>query len=128
MSTQPRRSRTFALMAATLVVTACATAQPTAAPKPIPNVAAIAGTWTGALDTGGGAQTCTLMIQPTGAATLAAQRATVNGSINVNDGKGTYNFPPHPSGTVTLYEDGGKRELVLTGAGGPFAARLKPKQ
>jgi hypothetical protein len=91
---------------------------------PIESVGSIAGTWTGTLEFGSGEQACTLTIEPGGHATLVARTMTVHGSVSVNQGKGAYSFPARSDGTLTLYQDGGKRQLQLKGTSGVFDARV----
>ena len=94
---------------------------------PIESVASIAGTWTGTLEFGAGEQSCTLTIEPGGRAVLQARTVTLHGSVSVDKGKGAYAFPGRSEGTLTLYQEGGKRELQLKGTSGVFDARVTPK-
>jgi hypothetical protein len=94
---------------------------------PIESVASIAGTWTGTLEFGAGEQSCTLTIEPGGHAVLQGRTITAHGSVSVNQGKGAYSFPGRSEGTLTLYQDGGKREMQLKGTSGVFDARVTPK-
>jgi hypothetical protein len=110
-----------------LAVTACAAARGSGSAAPIPSVASIAGTWTGTIDFGAGDKDCTLMIEPGGRATIQAPTLTANGTVTVKDGKGSYDFPGRSQGTVTLYQDGGKRQLNLRGMGGVFDIWVTPK-
>ena len=116
-----------ALTMVALAVTACASARSSGTATPIASVASIAGTWTGTIDFGAGDRPCTLTIQPGGQAAMVAPSLTANGTITVKDGKGSYEFPARSEGAVTLYQDGGKRQLHLKGLSGVFDAWVTPK-
>lgn len=115
------------LVVIALTAGACASGRARASATPIDSVAAIAGTWAGTLDFGAGEQPCTLLIEPTGRAVIQGRTMTANGTVAVQSGKGTYSFPGRSDGTVSLYQDGGKRELQLKGVGGVFDVWVTPK-
>jgi hypothetical protein len=116
-----------ALAMIVLAVTACATGRGGGTAASIQSVQAIAGTWTGTVEFGSGEQPCTLIIEPSGRATVQARTLTANGTVTVQGGKATYDFPARSQGTVTLYQDGTKRELNLKGMGGVFDMWVTPK-
>ena len=95
--------------------------------NPIESVASIAGTWEGTLEFGAGEQPCTLTIEPGGRAVIQGRTITQYGTVSVAQGKGSYSFPGRSDGTLTLYQDGGKRQLQLKGTSGTFDARVSPK-
>lgn len=120
----------FHLVALTMIalaVTACASGRASGTAAPITSVAAIAGTWTGTVEFGSGEQPCTLTIEPSGRATVQARTLTANGTVTVQGGKATYDFPARSQGAVTLYQDAGKRQLNLKGMGGVFDMWVTPK-
>ena len=113
-----------------LIAGACASREErlkAVAGAPIESVASIAGTWEGTLEFGAGEQRCTLTIEPGGRAIIQGQTITQYGTVAVAQGKGTYSFPGRSDGTLTLYQEGGKRQLQLKGTGGRFDARVSPK-
>ena len=97
---------------------ACATARGRAPATPIANMASIAGSWRGTLDFGAGEQVCTLTIEPGGRAVLQGSTIRLDGTVSVQESTATYSFPGRSDGTVTLYQDGSKRELNLKGTSG----------
>lgn len=124
------RHWTFHLAALTMValaVTACASARSSGTATPIASVASIAGTWTGTIEFGAGEQPCTLTIEPSGRAVVEARTMTQYGTVTVQGGKSTYSFPGRSDGTVTLYQDGSKRQLNLKGMGGVFDIWVTPR-
>jgi hypothetical protein len=127
MNPRPRTFGAIVLILAALAATACTTARRTDTAAPIDSVTAIAGTWTGTLEFGAGAQSCTLVIEPSGRAVLQGSTLTVNGTVAAQGGKGTYSFPGRSDGTVTLYQESGKRQLRLKGNSGVFEALVAPK-
>jgi hypothetical protein len=110
-----------------LTISACAAARGSGTATPIASVASIAGTWTGTIEFGAGEQPCTLTIEPTGRAVVEARTMTQYGTVAVQGGKGTYSFPGRSEGAVTLYQDGGKRQLNLKGLGGVFDVWVTPR-
>lgn len=116
-----------ALAMIVMAVTACASGRASGTATPIESVASIAGTWTGTIEFGAGEQPGTLTIQPNGQAAVQARTMSANGTVSVQGGKATYDFPARSQGTVTLYQDAGKRQLNLKGMGGVFDMWVTPK-
>jgi hypothetical protein len=114
------------LLLAALAAGACAAARGGAPATPIANMASIAGSWRGTLDFGAGEQPCTLTIEPAGRAVLQGSTIRLDGTISVQGGKATYSFPGRSDGTVTLYQDGSKRELSLKGTSGALDVWVTP--
>ena len=117
----------IALAAVVIAAGACASAPARTASTPIESVASIAGTWTGTLEFGAGEQPCTLTIESGGRAVIQGRTITQQGTVAVAGGKGTYSFPGRSDGTVTLYQDGGKRQLQLKGTSGVFDVLVTAK-
>lgn len=114
------------LVLVVLAGSACASARGRAPATPIADTASIAGTWRGTLDFGAGEQPCTLIIEPAGRAVLQGSTVRLDGTVSVQGGKAAYSFPPRSDGTVTLYQDGSKRELSLKGTSGALDVWVTP--
>ena len=129
MRTSPWAMRLLVLVMIALAAGACAAgrAARAGAATPIDSVASIAGVWTGTLDFGAGEQACTLTIESTGRAVLQGSTVTLNGTVAVQGGKGTYSFPGRSDGAMTLYREGGKRELQLRGQSGALDVWVTPR-
>ena len=120
---------TSLLLAAAVVVLAgsgCASVQPVAG-LPIADVSAIAGTWTGTMTPGHWAleDPFTLTITPDGQLTAAWDSNTAWGTVTVLNGQAS--FEMHPAlyeGTIRLYENGGRRQLILDDDWQPFTAQV----
>ena len=125
----PARAGVVGLVLVALMAVACAAAREraTATAVPIDSVASIAGTWAGTLDFGAGEQPCTLVIDPSGRATLQGRTVTQSGSVTVQGGKGTYSFPGRSDGSMTLYQESGRRELQLKGVSGVLDVWVTPR-
>jgi hypothetical protein len=100
----------------------CASAAPSGTPVAITDVKQLAGHWTGWVFRPQVTGSTVTTIRPDGtftAATNYAGTTDVYGTISVKDGKARYQttlqqqggVPVTPSGTVQLYESGGKRTL-----------------
>lgn len=117
-----RNIRGLMVVALALALAACATAGAKSAPMPISSVGALAGTWRGTLNIGAGDTPCTLTVSANGAAQIVGSALTANGTVTVQDGKGSYSFPGRSDGAVMLYDQGGKPQLHLDGRSGQFQA------
>jgi hypothetical protein len=93
----------------------------------ITSPAELAGHWVGTVDPGrwGPATPFSVTITPTGDLTAFWDSDTAWGSVTVQNGRAT--FEMHPAmheGTVRLFDDGGKRQLVLQDFFQPFLAQV----
>jgi uncharacterized protein YceK len=117
------------LVVATVVVLAgCGSIRP-ATSSPIDGPSAIAGTWTGTATPGhwAVADSFTVTITPEGQLTATWDSYTAWGTVTVEQGRATFEMsPPLFEGTVRLYQDGGKRELVLEDELRSLSARVAP--
>ena len=109
-----------------LALGACASAQ-LADGQRIDSVNQLAGQWTGTVDPGrwGPATPFQLSITPAGQLTATWESNTAWGTVTVVNGRAT--FEMHPDlyeGTVRLFDDGGRRQLVLDDYRLPFQARV----
>jgi hypothetical protein len=97
---------------------------------PISAISTIAGTWTGTVTPGrwGVADPFNVTITPDGQLTAAWDSNTAWGTVTVRNGQAS--FEMHPmlyEGTIRLYEDGGRRQLLLDDRWQPFTARVVPQ-
>jgi hypothetical protein len=119
-----------ALGAATLAVLAgCASFTPVAG-APITSIALIAGKWAGTMSPGsqGFREPFYLTIGTDGTLMAAWGSNTAWGRVAIQNGHAAYEM--HPSvyeGTLRLYDDGGKRTLVLDDLWSPFRAEVTPQ-
>ena len=119
------------LLAATLaVMTGCASLT-SATGAPITDIHLIAGQWAGTMTPGreGEEEPFYLTITADGRLTAVWGANTAWGTVTIQNGQAR--FEMHPSvyeGTITLYDDGGKRQLVLKDLWDPFAAWVVPRR
>ena len=120
-------ARSLLLTAALAVMTGCASLHtPTGAP--ISDMSLIAGKWAGTIDRGGSEEPFYVTINPDGTLTAMWPTNYTSGRIMLQGGKATFEMEPGVyEGTVTLYDDGGKRTLVLDDLWKSFVARVTPQ-
>ena len=111
------------LLAAAVVLLAGCASMRAVDGAPIDGTSAIAGTWTGTVTPGrwGLADPFNLTITPDGQLTATWDSNTAWGTVTVRNGRAS--FEMHP----TLYEDGGRRQLILDDRWQPFTARVVPQ-
>jgi hypothetical protein len=114
------------LLAATLAVIAgCASMQPVTG-APIADVGVIAGKWAGSMTPGD--EPFYLTISPGGTLTAAWGANMAWGTVTTRDGKATFEMQPGLyEGTISLYDDGGTRRLVLDDSWASFNAQVVPQ-
>jgi hypothetical protein len=114
------------LLAATLAVIAgCASMQPVTG-APIADVGVIAGKWAGSMTPGD--IPFYLTITPAGTLTAAWGPNMAWGTVTTRDGKATFEMQPGLyEGTISLYDDGGTRRLVLDDSWASFNAQVVPQ-
>jgi hypothetical protein len=116
------------LFVAVALVAGCASVQrPEGAPIADPGV--IAGDWVGTMTPGreGVQDHFYLTITRAGTLTAAWGANTAWGTVSVANGRAIFQMhPPLYEGTVTLYESGGDRTLVLDDDWNAFNARVVP--
>ena len=117
------------LVAAVVLLAGCASMR-AIDDAPIDGTSAIAGTWMGTVTPGrwGLADPFNLTITPDGQLTATWDSNTAWGTVTVRNGQAS--FEMHPmlyEGTIRLYEDGGRRQLILDDRWQPFTARVVPQ-
>lgn len=114
------------MLAATLAGLAGCASLPTAGGAPIADVSAIAGKWAGTVTPGD--EPFYLTITPAGTLTAAWGGNMAWGTVTIRNGKASFEMQPGIfEGTVTLYDDGGARRLVLNDQWATFNAQLVPR-
>jgi hypothetical protein len=120
-------ARYILLTAALVVIAGCASIRATTG-APISDMSLIAGKWAGTIDRGGSEDPFYLTINADGTLTAAWARDHAWGKVMLQSGKATFEMEPGVyEGTVTLYDDGGKRTLVLDDLWKSFRARVAPE-
>lgn len=111
------------LLAALLVLAAgCASMQPPAG-EPIADVGVIAGKWAGTVTPGD--LPFYLTINPGGPLTATWGANTAWGTVTTRDGQASFEMQPGAyEGSISLYDEGGKRRLVLDDLWAPFNAQV----
>ena len=119
------------LLAAALTFLAGCASTRAIAGAPISGTSVIAGRWVGTVTPGlwGLADPFNLTITPDGQLTATWNSNTAWGTVTVQNGQAT--FEMHPmfyEGTIRLYEDGDRRQLVLDDDWQAFKARVVPQR
>lgn len=111
------------------VVTGCASMQSTTG-EPITDNSLLAGEWVGTVTPGRGWQEpFYLTITTDGRLTAAWGINTAWGTVSIQNGQASFRMDPSLyEGSITLYDDGGKRQLVLRDRWRPFAAWVAPRR
>ena len=127
--TRRRSWPSWLLLAATLAVTTGCASLTSATGAPITDIRLIAGEWAGTMAPGReGEEPFYLTITADGRLTAVWGENTAWGTVTIQNGQATYEMhPPVYEGTITLYDDGGKRQLVLKDLWGPFTAWVVPR-
>lgn len=97
----------------------------------IDSTGAIAGTWIGTVTPGhwGVADPFTLTVAPDGTLTAALDSYTAWGRVTVDSGRATFEMVPSLfEGTMRLYDNGDKRELVLKDEPHSLGAHVVPQK
>jgi hypothetical protein len=100
----------------------CATFPPA---KPVPDIATIAGKWSGNIDFGRGFQLFYLTINPDGSMVAEYGVATRFGKVMLNNAKATFELYIW-SGTLDYLEGNGKRMIILRETFDTFYAQVTP--
>jgi hypothetical protein len=120
-----RAARAIVPAGALVLVAGCASVSP-AAGTPIHDVGAIAGNWSGTITPGD--EPFYLTITSGGALTASWGANWAWGTVTVGNGRATFEMQPGlREGTVTLYESGGSRRLVLDDDWSTFNAQVVPR-
>ena len=114
------------LLAAMLVLAAGCASMQSAGGEPIADVGVIAGKWAGTVTPGD--LPFYLTINPGGTLTATWGANTTWGTVTTRDGQASFEMQPGAyEGSISLYEEGGKRRLVLDDLWAPFNAQLVPR-
>ena len=112
--------------AVVLVLVAGCASLPPAAGMPIADVGVIAGKWAGTITPGD--EPFYLTITPGRTLTATWGPSYAWGTVTLGNGKATFEMEPGlREGTVTLYEAGGSRRLVLNDVWSTFNAQVVPR-
>ena len=114
------------VLAAMLVLAAgCAAMQPAAGER-IDDVGVIAGKWAGTVTPGD--LPFYLTINPGGTLTATWGANTAWGTVTTRDGQASFEMQPGAyEGSISLYNEGSQRRLVLDGLWAPFNAQVAPR-
>jgi hypothetical protein len=114
------------LLTAMLVLAAgCVSMQP-AGGDPIEDVGVIAGKWAGTVTPGD--LPFYLTINPGGTLTATWGANTAWGTVTTRDGQASFEMRPGAyEGSISLYDEGGTRRLVLDDLWAPFNAQVTPR-
>src|SRR5262245_36646437 len=121
----------WASMLAILAVCAgCAGAMQSAQGVAVTNINQLAGKWAGLVTpVGSGQDAIYVTITPDSKLTAAWGSNTAWGTVSIQNGKATYQMEPlEYEGTMTLYDEAGKKTLIMDDLWLPFNARMTPQQ
>ena len=122
--------RGCALLFVTLTILAGCASLPSASGAPITDIHQIAGKWAGTINPGhnGFKDPFYLTITPDGKLVAGWGVNTSWGTVTLRNGQATFEMqPPVAEGTIRLYDDGGRRTLIMDGSLPSFTAQVTPQ-
>ena len=127
MTRMARRSRLLACLPllAAWVSGGCAVATGYPPQRPVPDIATIAGKWSGTIEFGRGLDLFYLTINPDGSLVASWRINTQFGNVTLSGGKATFQMGIY-SGDLQYLEGGGKRMIILREEFGTFYAQVTP--
>jgi uncharacterized protein YndB with AHSA1/START domain len=128
-------SRTYgrgcALLFVTLTILAGCASLPSASGVPVTAIDQIAGKWVGTINPGHNSfvDPFYLTITPDGKLVAGWGVDTSWGTVTLRNGQATFEMqPPIAEGTIRLYDDGGRRTLIMDGISPSFTAQVTPQR
>ena len=125
-----RRSGWLLMLAILVLGAGCAGSMQSAQGVAVSDINQLAGKWAGLVTPAGSGQDAIYVTITTDRKLTAAWGSnTAWGTVSIQNGKATYQMEPlEYEGTMTLYDEAGKKTLIIDDLWRPFNARMTPQQ